>query len=424
MSDETEQLEEDFDIGDLTQDDLIDIPKDWEKLWKGMPAYNHQDLDPWQSVLVHFKSPADRRAFAELVQQQINPDTKFIWYPKLVRRSMIDKVWRSHRHTPRYPIYVPTKGRWATPQTIKALEELDVAHYVVVQPQELEHYKPVVKKGEILILPAGLDGLVPTRNWIRKHSMEVLHAKRHWQIDDNIQYWARFHHNLKYRFADGSCFCLMEDFTDRYTNIAVSGPNYDMFTRMKLGDTPPVTLNTRVYSCSLVNNEMPHWWRDVYNDDTDLCLRAMKDNWSVVQFNAYVSKKTTTMLLKGGNTTIYLGAESVWDEWKKHVASCAVCEEEVSPLECEVGREILHRDGRWKMAESLRRQHPESGHRGNHRRNRDVRAEGRARGCQRSARDSGGQMAPADHDSGRQRLRRQSADRSEPHASAAQQGRR
>jgi DNA polymerase I-like protein with 3'-5' exonuclease and polymerase domains len=322
------QLTIDVKPGEEVQPDLIDVNPKWrDSYWKGMPDYEHQDLMPWQTMLVHFMTPKDRAAFAALVQQPISAKTKFIWYPKQEWRLTAHQRWSSTKAdevTPRYPVYVPTKGRWETPQTIRALEKIGVPYYAVVQPGEVKKYESVVKNGKILVLPDDLDGLVPTRNWIRRHSTEVLGAARHWQIDDNIKAFGRFQKNLITDVTDGAIFRAMEDFSDRYENVAVTGPNYYMFAPTRMGaQIPPITLNTRVYSCSLINNAMPHWWRGVYNDDTDLCLRALKDGWCVLLFNAFLCFKTVTMTLKGGNTPIYVG------------------------------------DGRRKMAEELQRQHPD-----------------------------------------------------------------
>lgn len=62
---------------------ILEVPKDWEKEWKGMPEYHIQDLTSFSSLIVHFKSKADRDAFAELLQQRITNKTKTLWYPKL-----------------------------------------------------------------------------------------------------------------------------------------------------------------------------------------------------------------------------------------------------------------------------------------------------------------------------------------------------
>jgi hypothetical protein len=302
---------------------LFDIPPDWKEVWKGMPHFYQRDLESFHAVKVHFATDEDRAKFAELVGQPIYETTRSIWYPKAEIGRMADKRFKSDEVVnPRYPVYVPTKGRWETPLTINALEKLGVPYYAVVQPQEATRYESVVKTGTILLLPAGLDGLVPARNWIKDHATRA-GAKRHWQIDDNIDGFFRLFNNIKTPVTTGAIFRAMEDFSDRYTNVAISGPNYFMFAPRKSGKIKPLTMNTRVYSCSLISCEIPHRYRDVYNDDTDICLRVLKDGLCTVLFNAFLCMKATTMTVKGGNTPIYQG------------------------------------DGRRMMAESLQRQHPD-----------------------------------------------------------------
>lgn len=47
---------------------------------------------------------------------------------------------------------------------------------------------------------------------------------------------------------------------------------------------------------------MPHRWRLTHNDDTDICLQALTSGWSTLLVNAFLAKKITTMVVKGGNT--------------------------------------------------------------------------------------------------------------------------
>jgi DNA polymerase I-like protein with 3'-5' exonuclease and polymerase domains len=343
---------------DVAQPDLLDIPSNWHDTWQGMPAYHHQDLTPWQTVDMRFKDQAGRQTFAREVGIQVTDDTKSAWFPP----AAIDKVngvrWKSTRPlNPRYPVYVPTKGRWDSAYTIKCLERIGVPYYAVVQPQERQRYEGVVKSGTFLELPAGLDGLVPARIWIMEHAI-ALGAERHWQLDDNIKEFYRYHENRQIRTADGTCMRIAEDFVDRYENVAVAGFQYFMFISRKVGSFPPYVLNTRVYSNSLINNKIPYRHRDVYNDDTDICLRALKDGWCTVQFNNFNAYKMPTMQVKGGNTPIYLGAEAIAKAWEAHAATCPDCEVDVSPT-CPEGIAILEKDGRWRMAASLKRQHPD-----------------------------------------------------------------
>jgi hypothetical protein len=100
----------------------------------------------------------------------------------------------------------------------------------------------------------------------------------------------------------------MEDFVLRYENIGMAGPDYWMFTpsRSKL---PPYLINTRIYSCNLIRNDLPYRWRGRYNEDTDLSLRMLKDGWATVQFYAFLQYKLTTQTLKGGNTEAFYAEE-------------------------------------------------------------------------------------------------------------------
>jgi len=206
---------------------------------------------------------------------------------------------------PRYPIYIPSKGRWESRQTVKALDKLGVPYSVVVESQELGQYAEVIDPARLLVLPFSNMGLIAARNWILRHAIST-GAKRHWQLDDNLKAFFRFNRNLKTPVSDGTIFCCMEDFVDRYTNVVIAGPNYFMFAARK-SKVAPYTPNTRVYSCSLVRNDIPFRWRSKYNDDTDICLCVLKAGLCTVLFNAFLAEKTVTMKLKGGNTPIYQG---------------------------------------------------------------------------------------------------------------------
>jgi hypothetical protein len=229
---------------------------------------------------------------------------------------------------PRYPIYIPSKGRWEDRLTSKALESMRVPYRIVVEPQEHARYAAVIDPRKILTLPFSNRGLVSTRNWIWEHSISEGHA-RHWQLDDNIRYFHRFQANRRYVMRSGATFRVCEDFTDRYTNAPMSGMQYAMFAPIKnTHKLKPISLNTRVYSNYLLANDVPHRFRGLYNDDTDLSLRFLKDGYCTILFNAFLAEKVQTMTCKGGNTEqLYVLADG--------------------------------RDGRLEMARSLRRQHPD-----------------------------------------------------------------
>jgi len=100
----------------------------------------------------------------------------------------------------------------------------------------------------------------------------------------------------------------MEDFTLRYSNVAMTGPNYYMFISRK-SKNPPIKINTRIYSCNLIRNEVPQRWRGRYNEDTILSLDLLKAGWCTILFNAWLQWKMMTQQLPGGNTDEFYARE-------------------------------------------------------------------------------------------------------------------
>lgn len=203
---------------------------------------------------------------------------------------------------PKYPIYIISKGRWDSRQTATGFDNNNVPYKIVIEPQEYDDYSKFISKDKILTLPFSNlgQGSIPARNWVMEDSISKGH-KRHWIMDDNIPYFNRLNRNYQVRVSSGTIFKIMEDFVDRYENIALAGPAYDFFTIAKQLH-PPFVINTRIYSCILINNSIKHRWRGKFNEDTDLALRLLKDGWCTVQFNAFTQEKATTMTMKGGNT--------------------------------------------------------------------------------------------------------------------------
>lgn len=228
---------------------------------------------------------------------------------------------------PRYPIYIPSKGRWDKQFTSTHLSRMGVPHYVIVEKEQLALYEEHrTTHATLLVLDESyrdrhetLDdfghdrsfGAGPARNMAWDHSIADGHAM-HWDVDDNIRGFWRLNRNLKVRVEDGTIFRVMEAFVERYDNVALAGPEYWMFA---LNDTvyPPYYLNTRIYSCTLIRNDIPFRWRLRMNEDTDLSLRALKAGWCTVLFKTFIQNKESTQTMKGGyNTEFYAKEGTLW----------------------------------------------------------------------------------------------------------------
>lgn len=225
---------------------------------------------------------------------------------------------------PDYPVYIISKGRCQNGLTARTLDRMGVPYRVVVEPSEYERYNEKIPASKLLELPfENLNqGSIPARNWIWEHALAD-GWKRHWILDDNIEAFNRLNRNLKPEVRTGAIFKAAEDFVDRYDNVALAGFNYYCFCK-KTEKLPPYYLNTRIYSCILIWNDIPYRWRGRYNEDTDLSIRVLKGGFCTILFNAFLAGKVTTMRMKGGNTD-----------------------------------ELYAGDGRRKMAESLANQHPD-----------------------------------------------------------------
>jgi hypothetical protein len=197
---------------------------------------------------------------------------------------------------PRYPIYIVSKGRADVGLTAKMFERDCVPFKLVVEPQERQVYADTFGAGNILTLPfSNLGrGSIPARNWCWEHAIASGHD-RHWVLDDNILEIRRLYKGRRIPCDAGPALAAVEDFTDRYENIAISGLNYQMFGTPQ---SPPFYLNVHVYSCLLIRNSLPQRWRGRYNEDTDLCLQVLSAGWCTVLVNAFLANKMTTMKMK------------------------------------------------------------------------------------------------------------------------------
>ncbi len=179
-------------------------------------------------------------------------------------------------------------------------EQDNVAFKLVVEPQEYEDYIKHFPKANIVKLPfsnLGLGG-IPARNWVWQDAKKS-GAARHWIWDDNIRstyYWWK---GRRVRCNANLAISSVEEFTDRYENIAISGMNYTTFI---FSSSTPYLLNSRVYSNLLIRNDIDFKWRGRYNEDTDLCLQVLSNNWATVLFNVFSIEKMHTMTMKGGNS--------------------------------------------------------------------------------------------------------------------------
>ena len=234
----------------------------------------------------------------------------------------------------KYPIYIVSKGRWENPLTANFFKKDNVDFKIVVEPKEYDNYCDSIGSKHVLQLPFGdLDlGSYPARNFAWEHSMKEGH-ERHWIFDDNIRGIERTNKGKRIKCNSIKAIKVLEEFTDRYENIAITSFNYHKFVIPGVSDTIPFRFNVHGYSALLIKNNMPYRWRMKYNEDIDLCLQVLHNKLCTVLFNAFVIYKVSTVeKMKGGNQTdLYKGnayekkflkarsLEEVWPQYAKTI---------------------------------------------------------------------------------------------------------
>jgi len=318
--------------------------------WRGMPAFE-QEKSRWDAyrLKVYFPTIGAYKKFSHIVRQYLTLTTTSIHYPQWTPSQLKNQRWKSSfpraKTTPRYPIYIVSRGRAHSRLTAKTLLAMKVPYYLVVERSEYETYATVENPRRILVIsdtnPKEPTGPGRARNFCRDHSWRKGFA-RHWVLDDNISGFYRLHRNKRIQVGDGAIFLAAEDFVDRYENVFVAGFQYRHFCASK-AKYPPYVKNTRIYSCLLIDNtKLFQWkhgkkrrddevpvvigakrrapmgkyflWRERGNEDTILSLDAMENGYATIQFNAFLQGKAGTQTLKGGNTEVYYAVEDA--EWK------------------------------------------------------------------------------------------------------------
>ena len=284
-------------------------------LWKDTIDFSNNPKPTYITFSITFRSEKQYSAFARLVKQRLSLQTQYIYFPRATQ-EWSTHIWKSswNEVQPHYPIYIVSKGRADSRKTSVALERMGVPYFIVIEPQDYDAYSCLIDEEKILVLPFSNHGDGPgrARNWCWDHSIS-LGAKRHWVLDDNITRFLRLHENKRIAVADGGIFQAAEDFVDRFSNVRVAGFNYRFFIEPLRGYTPFI-INTRIYSCLLIENSCKHRWRGRYNEDTILSLDVLKDGDCTIQFNAFLQEKLGTQVLGGGNTEEFYDEEGTFNK--------------------------------------------------------------------------------------------------------------
>ena len=204
----------------------------------------------------------------------------------------------------KYPIYVPSKGRADVKLTTKALDDVDLVYYVVVEPQDADAYLKEYNKHQVVVMKKDNQGIGYVRNACKEHSISI-GADYHWQVDDNIKDF-RVREDGKNVVKDTrNVFAAAEHYMSHFDNIGIGSLSHTIFAFAK---NTHVSINRQAYSCVLVNNSLNIWYRHDCIEDTDYSLQVLDKGDCTILFNKLLMGKAATGQYKGGNTdTVHAG---------------------------------------------------------------------------------------------------------------------
>ena len=291
------------------------LTREEAKHWKNTVEFSQTAFVPYITFTLVFTNVDQLIKFARRVKQKLTLNTPSISFPK--KR---DRVWKYKWVSqwddcnPKYPVYIVSKGRADSRLTANTFERCNIPYYIAIEPQDYDDYACLIDEKKLLVLPFSNHGDGPgrARNWCWDHSMSM-GFKRHWVCDDNIDGFMRLHNGRRHPVGDGGMFRVIEEFVDRYKNVPIAGPQY-RFHALESESYSPFVLNTRIYSCLLIENSCKHRWRGRYNEDTILSLDVLKDGDCTMLFNCLLQNKIVTQALKGGNTDEFYDAEGTYNK--------------------------------------------------------------------------------------------------------------
>jgi hypothetical protein len=201
----------------------------------------------------------------------------------------------------RFPIYIPSRGRYEKNLTANLLKEEEIPFKLVVEPQDAHNYFNAFGGDSILILPENNQGVSYVRNWIKDYSKEVK-EEYHWQIDDDIRHFKRRIDNKNVNSSAMGVLTEAEDEVVKYSNVGAAGLSSFVFAWASKQD---VKINKQVYTVMLFNNATPVRFTKDTIEDLDYSLRVLYAGWCTLFFTRIMFEAVPTMKQKGGNTDMH-----------------------------------------------------------------------------------------------------------------------
>jgi len=123
------------------EDFLSDLAEDWREYWWGMPSFDQAgDATPAKKITMNFLSLDDFREFCEKLGLPKGARADSAWFPHQ-EPFKGEFEFIGPKATTRYPVCIPSKGRWDVQKTGDALYRMGINHLFFVEETEADKYR-------------------------------------------------------------------------------------------------------------------------------------------------------------------------------------------------------------------------------------------------------------------------------------------
>tara|TARA_Y100001938_G_C8098070_1_gene439539 strand:- start:1752 stop:2543 length:792 start_codon:yes stop_codon:yes gene_type:complete len=225
----------------------------------------------------------------------------------------------------KYPIYILSKGRASNCVSANNLYADNYDNFkIVVEPQDYNAYKFYFDEINLLQMDKNDMGIAYVRNFIKNNAKGF---KYHWALDDDLRFKKRYYGKNRTYNNDGTpvspveMFCEIEDYVDKYSNIAIAGLRNSAFA-FSFDGKDKISFNKQIASCALIKTNIPAKYENNIIEDTDFSMQVLNKNYCTVIFNKLLFDNPPQGKVAGGNTgDIYHNKitklqQALSDKWK------------------------------------------------------------------------------------------------------------
>jgi hypothetical protein len=186
-----------------------------------------------------------------------------------------------------YPVFVISRGRWATATTMNLLDQARINYVLVVPAKEYEFYEAKFPQADIIMVPKLKKGQVAgagrARAFVLKHCKDMGYESYAWILDDDI---VKVEHNADAEPVDlRSVLSFGEGFIEDYTNVAMLGfDNSGQNIRNVFYVNQPVQGLMLVNLATGLDSFNPDF--RVY-EDLEFAVRHIMDGWTTIVHNKF-----------------------------------------------------------------------------------------------------------------------------------------